>query len=89
MGLKPTQRGALVIEVMPGSPAQQVGLRGSDRDTVLDGEPVRLGGDVVIAIDSRAVKRLMIFWPTSHVPRRSGKQWHSLFCARTRKTLSR
>src|SRR5262249_46014392 len=56
MGLKPTQRGALVIEVMPGSPAQQAGMRSSDRDTLLDGEPVRLGGDVVTAIDSWTVK---------------------------------
>jgi len=31
-------------------------VRGSDRDTLLDGAPVRLGGDVVIAIDSRTVK---------------------------------
>src|SRR5262245_40650042 len=36
MGLKPTQRGALVIEVMSGSPAQQAGMRGSDRDILLD-----------------------------------------------------
>src|SRR5262245_44461622 len=56
MGLKPTQRGALVLDVMPGSPAQQAGVRGSDRDTFLDGEPVRLGGDVVTTIDSRPVK---------------------------------
>jgi serine protease Do len=56
MGLKLSQRGALVLDVMPGSPAQQAGVRGSDRDTLLDGEPVRLGGDVVITIDNRPVK---------------------------------
>ncbi len=32
MGLKPTQRGALVTDVIPGSPAAQAGIRGSDRD---------------------------------------------------------
>jgi S1-C subfamily serine protease len=56
MGLKSTQRGALVLEVMPGSPAERAGMRGSNKDGVLDGEPVRLGGDVVVTIDERAVK---------------------------------
>jgi spore maturation protein SpmB len=50
MGLNPTQRGALVTDVLPGSPAAQAGVRGSDRDMLLEGEPVRLGGDVVVAI---------------------------------------
>jgi S1-C subfamily serine protease len=31
-------------------------VHGSDRDILLEGEPVRLGGDVVVAIDTRAVK---------------------------------
>lgn len=56
MGLKPTQRGALVLAVMPGSPAEQAGVRGSSREILLEGEPVRLGGDVVVTIDTRAVK---------------------------------
>src|SRR3989441_6497507 len=56
MGLKPTQRGALVTDVIPGSPAAQAGIRGSDRDILLEGEAVRLGGDVVVAIDARTVK---------------------------------
>src|SRR5262245_44508417 len=56
MGLQPTQRGALVTDVMPGSPAAQAGIRGSDRDLLLEGEAVRLGGDVVVAIDARTVK---------------------------------
>ncbi|MBM3223677.1 MAG: PDZ domain-containing protein [Candidatus Tectomicrobia bacterium] len=56
MGLPTVQRGALVVEVLAGSPAEQAGLRGSDRELVVDGEPARLGGDVVIAIDNRAVK---------------------------------
>ena len=56
MGLKSTQRGALVREVMPGSPAERAGMRGSNSDGFLDGEPVRLGGDVVVTINDRAVK---------------------------------
>lgn len=56
MGLRPTQRGALVVDVLPGSPAEQAGLRGSDRETLVEGEPARLGGDVVTTIDTRSVK---------------------------------
>lgn len=56
MGLQATQRGALVLEVTTGSPAEQAGVRGSDREIILEGEPVRLGGDVVVAIDSLAVR---------------------------------
>ena len=85
MGVKPSQRGALVLDVMPGSPAQQAGVRGSDRDTLLDGEPVRLGGDVVITIDSRPVKTfddlLAYLARSTEVGQR-----RSLSCARTRKT---
>lgn len=56
MGLQATQRGALVLEVIAGSPAQQAGIRGSEREITLEGEPVRLGGDVVVAIDTLAVR---------------------------------
>lgn len=56
MGLKADQRGALVIEVIPGSPAAQAGVRGSDRQAVIDGQPVAIGGDVIVAIDGHTVK---------------------------------
>lgn len=56
MGLKPSQRGALVTAVIPGSPAAQAGVRGSDREILLDSVPARLGGDVIVAIDATAVK---------------------------------
>lgn len=56
MNLKTDQRGALVIDVTPGSPADQAGLHGSDRQVELEGEPVRVGGDVVTAINGEPVK---------------------------------
>jgi S1-C subfamily serine protease len=56
MGLKPEQRGALIVDVIPGSPADKAGLRGSDRQVTIDGDKVRVGGDVIIAIDAQPVR---------------------------------
>lgn len=55
MKLKAEQRGALVIDVTPGSPADKAGLRGSDRQVTVDGQDVRVGGDVITAFDGQAV----------------------------------
>lgn len=55
MDLKANQRGALVVEVVPGSPADKAGLRGSDRQVTLEGEQVPVGGDVIVAINGQPV----------------------------------
>ena len=55
MGLKPDQRGALVVEVVPDSPADRAGLRGSDREVSIAGGQARVGGDVIIAVDGQPV----------------------------------
>ncbi len=55
MDLEANQRGALVIGVTPDSPADQAGLHGSDRQVTIEGQPVRVGGDVIIAIDDQPV----------------------------------
>lgn len=57
MGLSPDQRGALVIDVTPNSPADKAGLRGSDRQITLDGSLARVGGDVITAIDGNPVQK--------------------------------
>lgn len=57
MGLSQDQRGALVIDVTPNSPADKAGLRGSDRQITLDGSTARVGGDVIIAIDGTPVQK--------------------------------
>jgi S1-C subfamily serine protease len=57
MGLEPNQRGALVVDVVPDSPADKAGLRGSDRQVTIEGEQVRVGGDVIIGIDGHPVRK--------------------------------
>jgi len=49
------QEGVLVVEVVEDSPADKAGLRGSARTLDLDGEQVRIGGDVIIAVDGEPV----------------------------------
>jgi S1-C subfamily serine protease len=56
MGLEPEQRGALIVDVIPDSPADKAGLHGSDRQVTIDGDQIRVGGDVITAIDGQAVK---------------------------------
>jgi Do/DeqQ family serine protease len=58
MNLAATQRGALVENIMPNSPADKAGLRGSDRQVTIDGQDVKVGGDVVTAIDGTPVKSI-------------------------------
>ncbi len=57
MKLDPSQRGALVGEVVNGSPAAAAKLRGSDRQITVDGEPMDVGGDVITGIDDEPVKQ--------------------------------
>jgi serine protease Do len=55
MELKPEQRGGLVMDVIHGSPADKAGLHGSDRQVTIEGGQVRVGGDVIIAMNKQPV----------------------------------
>ena len=55
MKLDSAQRGALVGEVLPNSPAEKAGLRGSSQQVTIDGQTVNVGGDVITAIDGQPV----------------------------------
>jgi S1-C subfamily serine protease len=55
MGLDAGQRGALVLTVTGGSPAEAAGLRGSTRTVEINGQEAQVGGDVIVGIGDRAV----------------------------------
>ena len=48
-------QGALVQSVVPGSPADEAGIQAGDADATIGGQPVRAGGDVIVAVDGDAV----------------------------------
>ena len=56
MDLEPDQRGALVAEVVPDSPADKAGLRGSEDQVEIDGFSMMVGGDVIVAVDEQDIK---------------------------------
>jgi serine protease Do len=55
MGIDVDQRGALVVDIVPESPADKAGLHGSDRQATIDDQDVPVGGDVIVAIDGEPV----------------------------------
>jgi serine protease Do len=55
MNLAEQQRGALLVDITPGGPAAQAGLKGSDKTADINGQSVPVGGDVVIAIGDQPI----------------------------------
>jgi 2-alkenal reductase len=48
-------RGALIVEVVDGTPADRAGLRGGTRGVTYNGRAMTLGGDLIIAVDGQQV----------------------------------
>jgi S1-C subfamily serine protease len=46
------------MEVVAGSPAEQAGIHRGSEEAVVDGMQVRIGGDVIIAIDNKTVRKI-------------------------------
>jgi putative serine protease PepD len=49
------ERGVLVAEVVPGSPADQAGLRGGDRYIIVGSLKLLLGGDAITALNEHEI----------------------------------
>ncbi len=50
------QRGALVVQVTPGTPAARAGLVGGTRTMTVNGQRITVGGDLVVAIDGKTIR---------------------------------
>jgi S1-C subfamily serine protease len=53
----PRDGGLLVQEVAPGSPASEAGIRGYRQVVIIGNQQVGIGGDLIVAIDGKAVDR--------------------------------
>ena len=51
----PVDTGVIIDEVIPGSPADDAGLKAGDRSVIFGGTSYRLGGDIVTAADGEQV----------------------------------
>ncbi len=51
----PVMRGAMVVAVVPGSPAERAGLKGCLREFRIGNRTYKAGGDIIVAIDGRTV----------------------------------
>ncbi len=58
MDLPADQRGALVVEVVDESPAEDAGLEGSDRRISQNGVELQVGGDIIVAIEGQPVRTM-------------------------------
>jgi len=54
--LDQSQQGVLIADITSNGPAARAGLRGSDRQVDINGQPAPVGGDVIVAVDGHAVK---------------------------------
>jgi len=54
----PVDKGVVIAEVIPGSPADKAGLKGGDRQIYIDNTPLIIGGDIIIKIDGKPVETM-------------------------------
>jgi S1-C subfamily serine protease len=54
MGLA-SDHGLLIIQITPGSAADQAGLHGGSERAYLGNTPIMLGGDLMVAIDDQRI----------------------------------
>ncbi len=52
----PVSSGALVVKVVPGSPAAAAGIRGGSRTATVFGSQVPVGGDILVQVDGNSIR---------------------------------
>lgn len=52
----PVDHGALVQQAYPGGPAARAGLQGGQTQATVGGQPVALGGDIILKVDGKDVE---------------------------------
>jgi S1-C subfamily serine protease len=51
----PVETGVLINEVVEGGPADEAGLQGGDSSATIEGANIRVGGDIVVAVDGEKI----------------------------------
>ena len=51
----PADYGILVERVIPGGAAQRAGLQGGTQQAYMGNQPVKLGGDLIVALDGQEI----------------------------------
>jgi len=54
----PDARGFLVITIVEGSPADTAGLRGASDTKQVDGREYAVGGDIILSVDGKTVRKI-------------------------------
>jgi S1-C subfamily serine protease len=54
----PVKHGAVIQSVAPGSPADKAGLRGGTANVTIEGQNLRVGGDVITSVDGKQVNSM-------------------------------
>jgi S1-C subfamily serine protease len=54
----PVESGVLINEVVEGGPADEAGIEGGDSSATIEGASIRVGGDIVVAIDGEDVSSI-------------------------------
>lgn len=52
----PVTQGVMIIEIVPGSPADKAGLRGADRAVTIGNARIPVGGDIIVAMDGKPIR---------------------------------
>ena len=55
LALGGTKQGILVVDVIRGAPAYESGLRGGHQEIILNGQRLRIGGDIILALNNHIV----------------------------------